>query len=295
MTNSSFTGPEFQAGFASENTRDVIDNPKLRGVTAAHGAGVIGVSYARKSKGWLGGSDAVFEQSAGVYGESEQQGVFGHGTTITGTGVFGISQGAKGFGVRGESADGVAVQGRSFGNGTAVQGIGGKLAGRFEGPVEIVGNLNLVGNMKVVTGDIQFADKIADLAEAFEVAAHDGALVEPGMVMVIDAEGTLTLCRTAYDRRAVGVVSGAGDYRPGIVLDGSAPNRPAIALVGKVFCKVDARESPIVEGDLLTTSATPGHAMRACDQARTPGAVIGKALRRLENGTGLIPILVALQ
>jgi hypothetical protein len=257
----------------------------LRGVTAGQGAGVVGVSHAKKSLGLLGGSDPVFQQSAGVYGESAQQGVFGHGTTTTGTGVFGISQGAKGFGVRGESSDGVAVQGQSFGNG---------LAGRFVGPVEIVGNVSLVGNMEV-TGDIQFAGRIADLAEAFEVAAHDRALVEPGMVMVIEAEGTLTLCRAAYDRRAVGVVSGAGDYRPGIVLDGLAPNRPAIALVGKVFCKVDARESPIVEGDLLTTSATPGHAMRACDQARTTGAVIGKALRRLESGTGLIPILVALQ
>lgn len=291
MTNSGqFFSEEFRAEAPS---LDATLNPKLRGVTADKGAGVVGVSHARKSLGLLGGSDAVFQQSAGVYGESEQQGVFGHGTTTTGTGVYGISQGA-GFGVRGDSSDGVAVQGQSFGNGIALQGIGGRLAGRFEGPVEIVGNVRLVGNMEV-TGDIQFAGRIADLAEAFEITAHDGALVEPGMVMVIEAEGTLTPCRAAYDRRAVGVVSGAGDYRPGIVLDGSAANRPAIALVGKVFCKVDARESPIAVGDLLTTSATPGHAMRACDQARTPGAVIGKALRRLEDGTGLIPILVALQ
>ena len=288
MTNS------FSEFRAEAPALDATLNPKLRGVTADKGAGVVGVSHAKKSLGLLGGSDAVFQQSAGVYGESEQQGVFGHGTTTTGTGVYGISQGSDGFGVRGDSSDGVAVQGKSFGNGVAVKGIGGKLAGLFEGPVEIVGNVRLVGNMEV-TGDIQFVGRIADLAEAFEVAAHDDALVEPGMVMVIEAEGTLTLCRAAYDRRAVGVVSGAGDYRPGIVLDGSAPNRPAIALVGKVFCKVDARESPIAEGDLLTTSATPGHAMRACDQARTPGAVIGKALRRLEDGTGLIPILVTLQ
>lgn len=289
-TETEFMSDEFKT---QTPALDATRNPKLRGVTADKGAGVVGVSHAKKSLGLLGGSDAVFQQSAGVYGESEQQGVFGHGTTGTGTGVYGMSQGA-GFGVRGDSTDGVAVQGQSFGNGVAVQGIGGRLAGRFEGPVEIVGNVRLTGDMEV-TGDIHFVSRIGDVAEAFEVAAHDRALVEPGTVMVIDDEGTLAPCRAAYDRRAAGVISGAGDYRPALVLDGYTSNRPAIALVGKVFCKVDARSRPVAVGDLLTTSDTPGHAMRANDPARTPGAVIGKALRRLEDGTGLIPILVALQ
>jgi hypothetical protein len=289
-TETEFISDEFKT---QSPALDAARNPKLRGVTADTGAGVVGVSHAKKSLGLLGGSDAVFRQSAGVYGESEQQGVFGHGTTSTGTGVYGMSQDA-GFGVRGDSTDGVAVQGQSFGNGIAVQGIGGRLAGRFEGPVEIVGNVRLVGDMEV-TGDIHFVSRIGDLAEAFDVAAHDRALVEPGTVMVIEDEGTLAPCRTAYDRRAAGVISGAGDYRPALVLDGYTSNRPAIALVGKVFCKVDARSAPVAVGDLLTTSDTPGHAMRANDLTRTPGAVVGKALRRLEGGTGLIPILVTLQ
>ena len=45
---------------------------------------------------------------------------------------------------------------------------------------------------------------------------------------------------------------------------------------------------------LLTTSATPGHAMKA-ENLRAFGAVIGKAMEGLESGQGLIPILVALQ
>jgi hypothetical protein len=45
----------------------------------------------------------------------------------------------------------------------------------------------------------------------------------------------------------------------------------------------------------LTTSPTPGHAMKADDASRTFGSVIGKALRPLESGQTLIPILVALQ
>ena len=68
-----------------------------------------------------------------------------------------------------------------------------------------------------------------------------------------------------------------------------------VALMGKVYCKVDAGYSPIDVGDLLTTSPTPGHAMKADDHDKAFGAVIGKALRRLEAGQGLIPILVALQ
>jgi hypothetical protein len=48
-------------------------------------------------------------------------------------------------------------------------------------------------------------------------------------------------------------------------------------------------------GDLLTTSATPGHAMKAADPARAFGAVLGKALGSMREGRALVPILVTLQ
>jgi hypothetical protein len=66
-------------------------------------------------------------------------------------------------------------------------------------------------------------------------------------------------------------------------------------LLGKVFCKVDAQYGAVEVGDLLTTSPTPGHAMKASDPAKAFGAVIGKALRPLTEGHSLIPILIALQ
>jgi hypothetical protein len=72
-------------------------------------------------------------------------------------------------------------------------------------------------------------------------------------------------------------------------------NRLPIALMGKVFCKVDASLGAVEIGDLLTTSPTPGHAMKATDPLKAFGAVIGKALRPLADGQGLIPVLVALQ
>jgi len=147
-------------------------------------------------------------------------------------------------------------------------------------------------------GDIILSN--ADCAEDFDIVAA-GAM-EPGTVMVIDSEGALRQSEEAYDKRVAGVLSGAGGFRPGITLDKQGPGgRPStgerrpIALLGKVYCKVDASYSPIGLGDLLTTSPTPGHAMRAVDPAKAFGSVLGKALRPWQEGHGMIPILVALQ
>jgi len=62
-----------------------------------------------------------------------------------------------------------------------------------------------------------------------------------------------------------------------------------------LMCKVDADISPIKPGDLLTTSATKGHAQKAAESTRAAGAVLGKALGSLKKGKGAIPVLVTLQ
>ena len=151
--------------------------------------------------------------------------------------------------------------------------------------------LHVVGNI-MATGDISLTN--ADCAEDFDIG--DGEPVEPGTVMVLGDAGVLCPSQRAYDKRVAGVISGAGDYRPGIVLDKQESDsvRQPIALLGKVYCKVDAGHGAIEIGDLLTTSGTPGHAMKA-DAVHAFGAVIGKALRPLAAGQGLIPILIALQ
>jgi hypothetical protein len=127
--------------------------------------------------------------------------------------------------------------------------------------------------------------------------AVGGDKVEPGSVMVLGAASALHPSQQAYDKRVAGVISGAGDYKPGIVLDTqpSPGNRQPLALMGKVYCKVDAQFGAVEIGDLLTTSPTAGHAMRVDDPFKAFGAVIGKALRPLAAGRGLIPILVSLQ
>jgi hypothetical protein len=127
------------------------------------------------------------------------------------------------------------------------------------------------------------------------VEANDA--VEPGAVMVLDENGVLRASDKSYDKKVAGVISGAGDYRPGLILDRheSSSGRLPVALVGKVYCKVDAAFGAIEVGDLLTTSPTPGHAMKATDQLKAFGSVIGKAMQPFESGRGLIPILIALQ
>jgi hypothetical protein len=71
--------------------------------------------------------------------------------------------------------------------------------------------------------------------------------------------------------------------------------RVPLALIGKTSCRVDAGYGAIEPGALLTTSETQGHAMKATDPAKAVGAVLGKALRPLRSGCGLIPIIVTLQ
>jgi hypothetical protein len=142
-------------------------------------------------------------------------------------------------------------------------------------------------------GDVRLTG--GDAAEDFEFDDDDE--LSAGMVMVIAADGKLTSSRSAYDRRVAGVISGAGAQRPGIRLGAGPPgtSRRPIALAGTVSCLADATRQPIRLGGLLTTSDRRGHAMAATDRNRAFGAVIGKALAPLARGTGLIPVLVALQ
>lgn len=136
----------------------------------------------------------------------------------------------------------------------------------------------------------------ADLAEKFPASEK----LEPGMVVAIDATnaGKLCLSRGAYNRCVAGVVSGANGFSVGAVL-GNLPGHedaPPIALSGRVYVQCDASQGAIEPGDLLTTSDTPGHAMKATDRERSHGTVIGKAMEALPAGKqGLVLVLVNLQ
>jgi hypothetical protein len=178
------------------------------------------------------------------------------------------------------TAGGNGVYGQSSGN-----------AGCFDGNVQVNGNIT-------ATGDVFLPLVVSsggDCAEQFDVVDSEDLL--PGTVVAMSHDGCLEPARNAYDTKAVGIVAGAGGYSPGILLDANTAqsHRAAISLTGKTYCLADAGYGSISVGDLLTTSETVGHAMRAGDRMRAFACVIGKSMGCLKEGKGLIPVLVTLQ
>ena len=111
--------------------------------------------------------------------------------------------------------------------------------------------------------------------------------VEAGDVLAIDLEhpGSMRRATDLADPGIIGIVSGESE-------SGSAAEAP-VALAGMILCKVDAGYGDIRPGDLLTSSPTAGHAMRAHDAI--PGTILGKALEAFETGTGQIRVLLMLR
>ncbi len=165
--------------------------------------------------------------------------------------------------------------------------------------VDESGRTSVRGNLVIQsssTGDtiIELGEGL-DYAEGFNVS--DEAGIAPGAVLVIDPEqpGQLTISRTPYDSRVAGIVAGAKGLGSAVRL-GAGQFDHDVALAGRVYCNVDATETGVEPGDLLTTSNTPGYAMKVTNPALAQGAILGKAMERLEQGKqGQILVLVALQ
>jgi hypothetical protein len=323
------TNSEIRNGIYGRN-----DATTMRGTNEPAGNGVLGYSRVPDGAGVMGVSGAG---GIGVSGASTAHGVMGNGRFgVTGIGsIIGVWGVAQGTGWAGQFAGPVLVLGSAFfkkdmtidstltvnnpagecvhaeTQSSAVAAVaafqknsnsdsaalyakhdGGRMAALFEGSVVVTRDIALAN--AVVTGDITLTNA-ADCAEEFDIAETSPR--EPGMVMVLGTGGQLEACSQAYDKRVIGVISGAATFRPGIVLDKQSdrPGRKPIALMGKVYCKTDASYGKIEIGDLLTTSLTEGHAMRADFSAAAFGAIIGKAMQPLDHGCGLIPVLIALK
>ena len=137
-----------------------------------------------------------------------------------------------------------------------------------------------------------------DLAEPFDIESRES--IKPGMIVAIHPNhpGRLRIADKAYDQTVAGIISGANGINPGLtmsqkgsVVDGTVP----VALTGRVYAWADASNGSIKPGDLLTTSDLPGMAMKVSDFDKSRGAVLGKAMSGLEQGQGLVLVLVSLQ
>ncbi len=164
------------------------------------------------------------------------------------------------------------------------------------------------------------AGNSADIAEYI----HDTkGTTEPGDVLIADPYHPVSAITSSqpFETSVIGVVSTDPHLTMGmeLVIDketgASLPNTQAtrLALTGRVPCKVTDENGPIQPGDLLTTSSTPGHAMKwtpldvneatdfeelksiLAENELRRHAVIGKALESHAGGTGKIMVLVSLQ
>jgi hypothetical protein len=281
--------------------------PAVEGDGKSDGLGVHGISS--KNDGVLGeGVNGVYGRDLsgvgnGVIGFSAGgRGVWGHSTSAIG--VLGESVG--GHGAQGVSTNDVGVWGESTNHegvhavthSTTTAGLAAYQANADSDQPALYANhagnrtaAIFVGSV-VVSGDLLLSG--ADYAESFESASTEPIM--PGSVVVLDDDGRITACEHPYDVRVAGVVSGAGTFRPGVILDSGRDPATSVqlALMGKVFCRVDGTTDQIRAGDLLTSSGSPGRAMKVTDRSRALGAVVGKALAPCD-GLAEIPILIALQ
>lgn len=160
-----------------------------------------------------------------------------------------------------------------------------------------------------VFADGTYTSPAADFAELIAVEPQT-YVPEPGDVMVIDPENERavvvsdepysTLVAGVYSTKPGFVGGGSDEWEQHLVQAGANPHQLSavkhqipLAIVGIVPCKVSAENGAIAVGDLLVTASTPGHAMREANPR--VGSVLGKALGRLDSGTGVIEVLITLQ
>lgn len=227
----------------------------------------------------IGTTDPIVSGRLQVRENSSAVAILGENTSF-GSGVSGKSLNA--YGVRGESSHSYGIYGKSTTS----------YAGYFEGRVATTSYPG--------TGGAHLW--AADVAELIPCAKD----VEYGDITIINPDKDREAIKCAKENQsAAGVISESpqlcfGDREKAREKD-PEKNWNFIALAGQIYAKVDASYGEIKRGDLLTTSPTPGHAMKAKPVGKVngypiypQGCIIGKALEPLKDGKGKILVLVCL-
>jgi hypothetical protein len=256
--------------------------------TTGSGVGVMGTTASPSANAVLGNNPSIIGGGGG--------GVMG----LTSSADFGFSYAVRGT-ASATTGSALAIFAETF----SPDGAAGYFLNRGGGNI-IVGHTGINDTLSVfrvdstgrVFADGGFQPNGADFAESMAVTG-DRSKYAAGDLLVIDPTAThhVALARQPYSTLVAGIYS----TKPGLLgatrgVDESAPqDEVPLALIGIVPCKVTAENGPIHVGDLLVTSSTPGHAMKGTDRSNMLGAVVGKALEPLLQGTGVIQVLVTLQ
>ncbi len=147
-------------------------------------------------------------------------------------------------------------------------------------------------NAYIIKGRFVNSDSVSTSTAGFDLAEQyyvDDSSIEAGDVVSLhpQKETYVTKSTGTYDSKLLGVIATA----PGVILgDAEGDNIRRVSLAGRVPVKVSAENGPIAAGDLLTSSSTPGIAMKA---DATHGTTIGTALSAFAGpGTGTVTIFV---
>lgn len=258
---------------------------------------------AESSHAGLSAQGANFAVRGQNSGGANGTGYGGYFESTTGVGVFGSTAAVPSTtnplpaGVYGLSENGAGVYGEA----------GGPFAwaGYFDGNVRVDGSL--------VISDSLFANDKAGYL--FDIALNDGeeplargdVVVVKGVTDAVMGDIPVPLVHKAESEASTGVI---GVVDKMYVEDEAGRRRMeeraaaageyvSIVTVGAFSAiNVDATYGAIAPGDLLVSSPTPGHAMKAgATDSEGPhtGAIIGKALSALEDGTGAVAVMVSLQ
>ncbi len=256
-----------------------------------YGDGDIGVRGSGSSFGLRGTSNNI-----GVSGEGGSYGMYGQG--IIGVKAYSSTGGISSPALRADhnSATGIAAILNNSSSDTTLlinnAGAGPLLKAWANGVPKIEFT---IGGLIKANGGFQTGG--ADLAEFIPIAAGDAEpALEAGEVVEIDPQqpGLFRRCATAGSLAVAGVIS----TRPGMMLGASNPTEaenlgPQLALAGRIPVKVCGEGGAIQPGDLLEAASVAGHARRASSPSR-PGSILGKALGSLQEGTGIVEMLVML-
>lgn len=156
-----------------------------------------------------------------------------------------------------------------------------------------------------VTADGTFTGGGADYADMMRIAGNSEDF-SPGDVLAIDpAGGGLIKAVQPYSQAVAGVYSTqpafVGDARGLLEEEQEQSTFIPVALLGIVPVKVTAENGAIHPGDLLTTSSIPGYAMKAQPvlvggvEVYPAGSILGKAMGSLEEGEGIVQVLITLK
>jgi DNA-binding transcriptional MerR regulator len=132
--------------------------------------------------------------------------------------------------------------------------------------------------------------EVNDAADLAEVYPTDDETIQSAEVVSMDQASDIGIVRTqkAYDKNLLGVVT----TRPAMVIggrDGKGTTGKPVALSGRVPVKVTTQNGNIKKGDPLTSSGTPGAAMKATKA----GPILGVAMTDYEGeGTGSVMAFV---